>query len=124
MRFRLSILLFIAITILACSNIEKELIIGKWAIDTVEGVGEKDLKNMRDIRFEFLPNNKYFFQSTLNITEAGHYSISGDLLNTTDTTVAITVEKSVKITKLTADSLYFIMNNSGKKQNLKFVRVK
>ena len=124
MRFRLSILLFITITILGCSNIEKDLLIGKWKIDTVEGVSEKDMENMRDIRFEFFSNNKYFFQSTLNIKEAGHYTIQGDLLNTTDTTVANSTEKSVKITKLTPDSLYFLMNNSGKKQNLKFARIK
>ena len=124
MRFRLSILLFIAITILACSKIEKDLIIGKWEINNVEGVSEKDMENMRTIKFEFFPNGRYTFQSTLNIKEAGHYSIVGDLLNTTDTTIANPTEKSVRITNLTQDSLYFIMNNAGKKQNLKFARVK
>ena len=124
MRFRLFLLFTITLILFTCSTVEKDLLIGSWKIDNVEGVGEKDFENMRDVRFEFFPNGRYSFQSTLNIREAGRYSIDGNLLNTTDTTVANPTEKSVQITKLTPDSLYFFMNNSGKKQNLKFSKIK
>ena len=120
---KLRLLTFLSLlTILACTKVDKSLLVGKWNVDIVEGVGEKDMENMSGISFQFLPNNRYSFQSTLNITEAGRYSIVGDLLNTTDTTVTNPKEKSVKITKLTPDSLYFLMNVGGEKQNLKFVR--
>ena len=124
MKLHYCYLFVVLFTLFSCTQVDNNLLIGKWKVDTVEGVSTKDMENMRNIKFEFFPNGRYSFQSTLNIKEAGHYAIVRDLLNTTDTTVANPMEKSVKITKLTSDSLYFLMNNGGQKQNLKFAREK
>ena len=124
MKLYYCLLLVVLFTLFSCSQVDNNLLIGKWKVNTVEGVSAKDMENMRDIKFEFSPNGRYTFQSTLNIKEAGRYSVSGDLLYTTDTILTTSKEKSVKIIKLTADSLYFLMNNSGQKQQLKFVRSK
>lgn len=125
MKLHYYFLFVVLCTLFSCSKInDRSLLIGKWKIDSIEGVGEKDFENMRSVGFEFRENGRYTFLSTLNKREAGLYSIKGKLLNTKDTTVNNPIEKSVQITKLTQDSLYFIMNNEGKKQALKFSKVK
>ncbi|MEL6639515.1 MAG: hypothetical protein AAFW73_05630 [Bacteroidota bacterium] len=112
-------LLLLALGFLACEDgTNEKLLLGQWqAVELVES-GEPVEVDLEGVYFEFLPNERYHFQSTLRLSESGRYYTVGPLLYTTDTTAEEAIEKAVKITQLTPDSLTFLMNDRGVEKQL------
>ncbi len=101
---------------------DEKLLLGKWqAVELVES-GEKIEVDLDGVYFEFFPNERYHFQSTLKLSEAGRYYTVGPLLYTTDTTANEAIEKAVKIVQLTPDSLTFLMNDRGVEKHLQLLK--
>ena len=75
------------------------------------------------IEFNFLPNKTYSFTNSIN-SEAGPWRTLEDKLYTQDTLNPNHIEKVVRITNLTADSLFIEMNAGGVQQLLKCYKVK
>lgn len=75
------------------------------------------------ILFEFDKQNRYIFENSAHLREAGQYEVRGTSLITTDTTGNNPLKKAVEITLLTRDSLHLRMNAQGKEQLLKLYRV-
>ena len=123
--FSLLGLLLVLLSLNACGDgIEERLLIGKWqAIELAEKKEPVDL-DLSPVFFEFFPDKKYHFQSTLKFSESGNYYTQGQLLYTTDTTSSEVLEKAVKIIQLSSDSLGFLMNANGIEKQLRLVRIR
>ena len=103
-------------------GLDQSLLYGRWqAVELLETNEPVDM-DLSPVYFEFSSDEKYYFQSTLNLSEAGRYYTVGHLLYTTDTTVAQPLEKAVKIIQLTSDSLAFLMNDKGVEKRLQLVK--
>ena len=109
-------------TILFLSSCEEEfdksLLYGSWQADQFiesDKVKEMDISNMG---FTFNAQNVYTYQSNLKYKEAGNYRIERAILYSTDTMSNQRIEKAVKITHITVDSLYLLMNNGGVEQKI------
>jgi len=106
-------------------NIDQELLHGKWKVAEFYSEGNPIRSTaLKEISFDFKPNNRYFYKSTLNRKEAGRYQITGNSLSTTDTLSPNGKEKVVEMIKLTADSLTLKMMNDKKEQKLILYKVK
>lgn len=117
------IALTFAITLLiSCENENATAILGSWQCTEILEEGEPLELDASVINFSFDEKNQYTYQGTLTYKEAGSYRLVGDKLYTTDTIDATAVEKVVKITLLTADSMNFKMNAAGKERILKLAR--
>jgi hypothetical protein len=110
----------IAFTILTtgCEKFSKKDISGNWQAASLMEEGQPMKVNVDAIYFNFDENGGYEYSGTLKYKEKGSYYLQGDLLYTTDTLNESSVEKAVRITKLTPDSLFLKMNASGKEQFL------
>lgn len=109
----------------ACKDgLDKDMLVGKWQAVVLYEQEEKVDMDLSPVYFEFFPNDRYYFQSTLKLSEAGRFYTVGQLLYTTDTTAAQPFEKAVKVTQLSQDSLAFLMNDKGTKKALQLVRKK
>jgi hypothetical protein len=106
-------------TIVSCKDsIDDKLVVGNWvAAEFLENDVPKEV-DLKSINFQFYNNKTYTFQGLMN-KEAGNYRLQRDLLYSTDTLSDNRVEKSVKIIKITADSMFFEMNNGGISQIIK-----
>ena len=109
-------------TLLSCKEqIDNKLLFGNWTAaefledDTVKVV------DVNAINFSFYDDNTYTFRGIMN-KEAGNYHLQGNLLYSTDTLTNERIEKSVKVIKSTADSLFFEMNNGGIRQIIKLYK--
>lgn len=119
----LRITIFLLVVFLfSCSNERAPLLIGDWqcAEITEEGVALKI--NFEDVKFSFNEEGFYNYQSTLAYKEEGTYRLQRDLLYTTDTLDKTAVEKVVRITSITADSMYLKMNDSGRERVMRLFK--
>lgn len=109
----------IILLVLSCEEpIDNKLLIGDWtAVEFLENDSPIEL-DLKSINFSFYENNTYTYQGLMNL-EAGNYYLSRNLLYSTDTLSDNRIEKSVKVIKSTADSLFFEMNNGGVMQIIK-----
>ncbi len=113
---------FFLMTIFSCEEtIDDKLVLGNWtAAEFLENDMPKEV-DLKSINFQFYNNKTYTFQGLMN-KEAGNYYLQRDLLYSTDTLSTNRVEKSVKIIKITADSMFFEMNNGGISQIIKLYK--
>ncbi len=100
------------------------MLLGRWqAVELLEKE-EKVEMDLSSVHFEFFADERYHFQSTLNLSGAGRFYTIGPLLYTTDTTVTEPLEKAVRIVQLTPDSLAFLMLDQGIERHLQLIRKK
>jgi len=107
-----------------CDNPNKKLLIGKWQADKILEENKPLEVDFSSINFNFTEAGMYNYQSTLDYREAGSYYLQSNLLYTLDTLNEASMEKAVKITKLTQDSLFLKMNEDGKERIMRLFRVK
>ena len=102
---------------------ESELL-GTWRAASVVEEGRPLQINPAAVQFEFMPDGKYRYRSTLNYQESGAYHLEQNLLVTRDTTSTAGLPKRVRILELTEDSLYLGMNEAGKARKMYLYRTK
>jgi hypothetical protein len=95
--------------LLACGNREDELLLGEWRGSRVTENGDSLRLNPAEITFDFRPDNRYRFTSTLRYTEAGTWRYDDGYLFARDTTQPTNPERVVAIEQLTTDSLVIRM---------------
>ncbi len=108
----------------SCENPNKRLLIGNWQTSEILEEGKPLEVDFSLIDFNFTEAGLYDYHSTLNYREAGSYYLQSNLLFTLDTLNEASMEKAVKITKLTQDSLFLKMNENGKERIMRLFRVK
>lgn len=117
--------IFIALLLSSCAEeFDQTLLHGEWKVDLFlesDKARDMDLTNMG---FSFNAQNVYTYQSNLKYREAGKYRIERSILYSTDTLSNQRIEKAVKITRITADSLYLLMNDGGIEQKIILHKVK
>ena len=93
----------------SCNSLHDETLLhGNWKVSEWKEVQSgKAISQKMD--FQFDADNSYSVDYGSQ-KEAGSYYLSGEFLHTKETG---SIEKSVRITKLTADSLVFQMNRAG-----------
>lgn len=106
----------------SCSEPNKNLIVGNWQAIALQEEGQPVEADIQVVRFHFDDNHQYQFHGTLNYEEAGTYYLNSKYLYTTDTLNQATTEKAVEIMRLTDDSLFIKMNESGRERVLKLVK--
>ncbi len=104
---------------LSCNNSKMyEQIAGVWECDswTNETMGTDKCNN--NVQFEFKLDKTY--NSTIaKVSDTGMYKIQGELLYISPNGK---MEFAVKITKLTSDTLVFLMNQAGNEEILTLLR--
>lgn len=108
--------------LMACQQMNDELLIGQWQAVSLREEGEPVPVGMEEISFEFRPDRTYRYSSTLNYREAGAWYVETRFLYTTDTINQASTEKAVEILMLSEDSLHLGMLENGKERVLKLVR--
>ncbi|HHH50703.1 MAG TPA: hypothetical protein ENK52_06970 [Saprospiraceae bacterium] len=113
-----SLLLFF----IACQRNEASPVIGKWeAIALTEEAIPLEV-DLSKIQFDFRPNGRYDFRSTLKYHEAGIYKTQSNYLFTTDTLNANAIEKMVKFEAIQNDTLLLIMKKENKERKITLIR--
>ena len=107
---RLTFYLLLTLGCLGCAADENDLLVGEWQGALVTENGDSLRLDPREITFDFRPDNRYAFTSTLRYQEAGTYRTEEGYLFAQDTTQPTNPERVVAIEKLTADSLVIRMN--------------
>lgn len=107
-----------ALLTVSCEKFTKKDISGNWQAANIIEEGTPLEVNVDAINFSFDENGGYEYASTLKYKEKGSYYLQGDLLYTLDTINEGSVEKAVRITMLSSDSLYIKMNDAGKERIL------
>lgn len=110
------------LTFMACKSEKERAIIGKWQADSLVECDEIVPIVSSLVNIEFTSNGNYAFNSTLNIHEEGTYKIKKNYLILQNSLIDKALEKTVLITKLTADTLVLEMNFKGKEQWLTFAK--
>lgn len=114
----------VLISVTSCEeSIDDKLLLGDWTAAAFLDNGQPKDVDLKAINFQFYNNHTYTYQGLMN-KEAGNFYIKRNLLYTTDTLSTESVEKSVKIAKITSDSLFFEMNNRGITQIIKLYKNK
>ena len=122
MKVKIIFILAIVLFIFSCEKIDSTLLLGKWqGAELLEkGKPAKDSGAAAAI-FNFSPNGSYSYELP-HYQEAGTYRVVENKLYTTDT-IKSRLEKVVRITHLTSDSLFLEMNKGGIPQLLKCYKV-
>ena len=114
----LTIVIFTSLFIGCTEKFDINLLYGTWQVDQfLEADKPKELDISR-MNFSFNAQNIYTYQSNLKYREAGNYRVEGYHLYSTDTLNNERLEKVVKITHITSDSLHLSMNNGGITQQI------
>jgi len=118
-------LLIIACSILLLISCQQEdktpLLIGNWKGVSWTVDGKKSGRNAANARFEFKNDNTY--KATFEGSkEAGTFRLRFD--NKLFTTEAGKIEKSVLLSKITADTIVMDMNRVGDREQLILVKIK
>ncbi|MBB4080166.1 hypothetical protein GGR28_002796 [Lewinella aquimaris] len=100
--------LFSLLFLLHCER-EDQLLLGEWRGSLVTENGDSLKLNPREITFDFRPDNRYHFTSTLRYSEAGTWRYDSGYLFAKDTTQPTNPERVVAVEKLTLDSLVLRM---------------
>ncbi len=107
--------LLLALISVQCKQEDKKpLLIGKWQGVSWKLKGKESGRDYKSVHFEFKMDDTYStaFESQ---TEKGIYRLSGDKLYTTGESK---IEKMVKLSTLTADTIVMDMNRVGDAENL------
>lgn len=102
--------LLLAFTLLHCEQ-EDNLLVGQWRGALVTENGDSLQLDPREITFDFQPDNRYAFTSTLRYREAGTWRYDDGYLFAQDTTQPTNPERVVSVEKLTGDSLIIRMRS-------------
>ena len=122
--FTISLIAIALLFMIACkAEIDKELIHGQWKASAFIENGTAADVDLTNVSFTFNKDGSYQYHGTLQPQESGRFYVLGRMLFTTDTTANQRIEKSVKITQLTTDSLYFQMNAGGVPQGFQLYKV-
>ena len=106
----------------ACGQDASNLLVGQWKAIAVTENGQDLALDPARVRFEFSPDGRYRYQSTLDYREAGYYRVVNDYLLSRDTLTPQTKEKAVRIAlNPTADTLTVDMEYLGRSQQLVLV---
>ncbi len=97
------------VLLLHCGQ-ETDLLVGEWQGALVTEDGDSLKLDPKEITFDFRPDNRYEFTSTLRYREAGTYRMEEGYLFAQDTTQPTNPERVVAIEKLTHDSLVIRMS--------------
>jgi hypothetical protein len=116
--------LSVSIACLACQNVEKQKLVGKWQATSILEDGMPMPIPASVVGFEFFPNGYYNFRSTLEYKEVGTFDVSGNFLHTLDTINEASTPKTVQIMLVNEDSLLLKMNADGKEQLIKLFKIK
>jgi hypothetical protein len=117
----LTVLLIVALLFSSCiESVNNKLIIGNWkAVEWLEN-GTPNSTKSENTSFVFDEKEHYSFSHS-GTTKNGTYKVENNLLFTTEEGMQ---EIMVNITKLTADSLVFDMNNGGIPEQLILIKEK
>jgi len=108
--------------LIACQQEDKTpLLIGKWKGVSWSVQGKNSGRNASNVRFEFKNDNTYTaaFEGS---KEAGTFRLRFD--SKLFTTEADKIEKSVLLSKITADTIVMDMNRVGDSEQLILVKIK
>lgn len=121
----LRLILIVCLGFFACkSAIEQDLLYGSWKAAAFIENGVANEVDLNNVQFDFNRDGSYRYHGTLKQEESGRFYTVGKILFTTDTTAITEQEKSVKIIKLTTDSLFFQMNAAGTPQIFQLYKAK
>ena len=104
--------------VVGCQPYGTDEIAGTWRGASVLEEGKVLDIDASQIEIAFTAAGGYEFLSTLNYRESGMFRLEGDLLFTKDTLVEKAIEKAVRITALSVDSLVLKMNEQGRERIL------
>jgi hypothetical protein len=113
-----------SMALLACQNVGKQKLVGKWQAVSILEDGMPMPIPVSVVGFEFYNNGYYNFRSTLEYKEAGTYDVSSNFLYTLDTVNEASTQKIVQIMQVAEDSLLLKMNADGKEQLIKLFKSK
>ena len=85
------------------------MLLGRWQAALVTEEGDSLQLDPREITFEFTPDDRYAFTSTLRYQEAGIWRYDRGYLFAQDTTQPTQPERVVAVELLTVDSLVIRM---------------
>ena len=122
MKFRYYCILLFFIACQSNSKHAMQDLLGQWQAYTFLEEGDTVDISPSEVSLDFRQNGIYYFTSTLNFKEAGHYKIENNLLYTIDTLTIDPIEKAVQIEYLSPDTLILLMNKEGVQQTLKLKR--
>jgi len=112
---------FFIVAFVFCSCVESvnnKLILGNWKAVSWTENGTPNVAKAANTSFVFDEKNHYTFTHG-GTTKNGTYKVENNLLFTTEEGMQ---EIMVNITKLTADSLIFDMNNGGTPEQLTLIK--
>ncbi len=121
MRF-LFLLLLPCCLLLRCGEREDQLLLGEWQGALVTEEGDSLKLDPREITFDFQPDNRYAFTSTLRYREAGTWRYDNGYLFAQDTTQPTNPERVVSVEKLTLDSLVIRMRSDTSERMVTLLR--
>jgi hypothetical protein len=112
------------LVLFCCFSCEREdrLLLGSWKASSVTEAGDSVRLDPAQINFDFTPDNRYTFQSTLKYKEAGTWTFNQDVLTANDTTRTNTPQRVVAVDKLTLDSLVLRMNGEAAERTVVLLR--
>ena len=104
---------------LSCQDVENmKHIQGKWKCVQWSVAEDQDANNSQDVHFTFLEDKTYSYTNG-GMVEKGTYKIEGGNLYTTPENQ---LEMSVKLEKLTADSMIFQMSRGGMPETMTLIK--
>jgi hypothetical protein len=113
-------MLFILLAVFSSciESVNNKLIVGNWKAVSWTENGTPNISKAANTSFVFDEKNHYTFTHG-GTTKNGTYKVENNLLFTTEEGMQ---EIMVNITKLTADSLIFDMNNGGTPEQLTLIK--
>lgn len=117
----LTAFLVVAFVFSSCiESVNNKLIVGNWKAVSWTENGTPNVAKSENTSFVFDEKDHYSFTHGGN-TKKGTYKVENNLLFTTEEGMQ---EIMVNITKITADSLVFDMNNGGTSEQLTLIKEK
>lgn len=117
-----SFFLFVIFTT-ACRQTMAQRVIGKWQAVAVASNGQPIDIIPEAIILELLPDKTYRFQSTLNYTENGKFSIVNDLLYTQDMQIPDSPQRVVQLLIADDTQCQIRMKANGTEQIITMKRI-
>ena len=114
----LSSILLLFITFSCKQDSQTPLLIGQWQGVSWKVNGEASSRDFNSVTFEFRPDNTYSANYGKQ-REQGNFRLKGDKLYTT---AENKIEKMVKLSTLTADTIVMDMNRVGVAEELVLVK--
>lgn len=120
---KITVLVLVFLFFGSCEKLDNTLLHGNWKGAVMIKNGQVVEKGADGILFQFEPNGTYTYSVSAH-QEAGKFHTLEDKLYTTDTTQTNRLEKVVRVSHLSADSLFLEMNAGGVSQLLKCYKAK